>query len=286
MNDILDSLRLLVLHIGRRHCGTEWNFSDVCSPFTRIYYITSGEAEVLMPDRVMPLRAGHMYVIPAFTTHGCRCRGEFVHYYVHLYNESARYVLEDWDLPGEISAGADDLRNIERLLELCPGMELMQTDTRTYGDTRSIADRIDLNKSRHLWARMESRGLIYLLLSRFIREAVPKTYTNDERIREVLGIIRADITSDNLGLDTLAAAVGLSKDHLIRLFRRELDTTPARYIATRRIEAAQLRLVTETKSVKEIAFDLGFDDLAYFCRLFKKHTGMTPLTYRNQTLKV
>lgn len=273
-------MHLVVLHIGRHRCGPEWNFSDVRSPFTRIYYIISGEAEVSTPDGVTVLRAGHMYIIPAFTPHSCRCRREFDHYYIHLYDESGQYLLEDWEMPSEIEATADDLHHVERLLALCPGMALRQTDPSTYGDSRSIIDCVELNRQRELWARVESRGLIYILLSRFMRRAVPKTYVNDARIQAVLSHIRANLTSPTLCLESLAETVHLSKDYLIRLFRREMSTTPGRYINKRRIEAAQLRLVTETKPVKEVAYDLGFSDVAYFCRLFKNITGMTPQTYR------
>lgn len=285
MNNVIDNMHLLVLHIGRRYCGADWNFRNVCSPFTRIYYITAGEAEIETPEGITLLREGHMYIIPAFTPHSCRCRKEFEHYYIHLYNESGEYILEDWEIPREITAVETDLGHIARLLELCPGMELSETDPKSYDNNSSLAQRIEFNKQRDLWARIESRGLIYILLSRFMHGARPKTYVHDERIKAVLTHIRANLTT-RLDLETLAEMVHLSKDHLIRLFKQEMNTTPLLYINTKRIEAAQLRLVTETRPVKEIAYSLGFDDQAYFSRLFKKHTGMTPLAYKNLRFKV
>ena len=40
-------------------------------------------------------------------------------------------------------------------------------------------------------------------------------------------------------------------------------------------------LATENTSIKDIAYSLGYDDYSYFSRLFRKHTSMTPQTYRN-----
>ena len=44
---------------------------------------------------------------------------------------------------------------------------------------------------------------------------------------------------------------------------------------------AKLMLASESLSTKEIAYALGYDDVSYFTRIFKKHVGTTPKHYRN-----
>ena len=45
------------------------------------------------------------------------------------------------------------------------------------------------------------------------------------------------------------------------------------------------RLLTHTsQSIKEIGFQLGFEDPSYFVRFFRKHTGQTPVAFREQLL--
>ena len=56
--------------------------------------------------------------------------------------------------------------------------------------------------------------------------------------------------------------------------------TPTKVIRERLIIEAKRALKYSTENVKEIAFDLGFEDPAYFSRLFAKEEGMTPLKYR------
>ncbi len=276
---IIDNLHLLVVHMGRKKCGTDWNYRNVCSPFTRIYYIISGEAAIITESGRTTLHAGNMYVVPAFTTHTCSCDKEFEHYYIHLYNEAGPYILEDWDFPTEIQADMGDVATIERLAALCPGMELSHTDPKAYDNHNSLAKRIELNKRRDISVKIESRGLIYIMLAKFLKNATLKPYCRDERIRDVVRYIRSHLSS-HLTIDNLAALIRLSKDHFIRLFRQEMGITPLNYINARRIEAAQLKLATEALSVKSIAYSLGYEDHAYFNRIFKKITGLTPLQYR------
>ena len=81
-------------------------------------------------------------------------------------------------------------------------------------------------------------------------------------------------------LGVLAEKSGLSKDHFIRLFKKETGDTPLRYIIRKKIEKAQLILITDDMSIKNVALNLAFEDYSYFNRLFKKITGVTPQEYR------
>lgn len=71
------------------------------------------------------------------------------------------------------------------------------------------------------------------------------------------------------------------KDHFIRLFKKETGITPLKYINQKKIEKAQLILITDETPVKNVAFSLSYGDYSYFNRLFKKTTRLTPQEYRN-----
>ena len=135
------------------------------------------------------------------------------------------------------------------------------------------------NKQRSLAARVESRAIIYLLLSCFMRLAVPKHHAKDERIQNVLEYIHSNIYK-KISMKELADISCMSEDHLIRLFKKELFMTPVNYIIKKKMEKAQLKLVTGNAPIKEISYQLGFESQEYFTRVFKKMTGLTPLAYR------
>jgi AraC-like DNA-binding protein len=102
----------------------------------------------------------------------------------------------------------------------------------------------------------------------------------DERVRVAVDLLHARELADPLALETLAAAVHISPNHLIRLFRKELRTTPHQFWDRLRIEHAQSRLRQPDIRIKEVAFDLGFKHLSHFSKWFKRHTGKTPQSVR------
>lgn len=83
-----------------------------------------------------------------------------------------------------------------------------------------------------------------------------------------------------LDLETLANSVNLSKFHFIKRYKELTNTTPINYFLHLKIERACHLLDISTKPVKEISYNLGYEDTYYFSRLFKKVMGISPKQYR------
>ena len=64
MASFVDKLHPLVLNIGLAIHNADWNWKNVNSPFTRLYYVTEGTAQVLISGKTQILKANHMYFIP------------------------------------------------------------------------------------------------------------------------------------------------------------------------------------------------------------------------------
>jgi AraC family transcriptional regulator len=74
----------------------------------------------------------------------------------------------------------------------------------------------------------------------------------------------------------------MSPRHLIRTFKDSTGTTLSDYIASVRIARAREALLREDTPIKAVAFDCGFRSAAAFSASFRKTTGMTPRSYRQQ----
>jgi DNA-binding LacI/PurR family transcriptional regulator/AraC-like DNA-binding protein len=74
----------------------------------------------------------------------------------------------------------------------------------------------------------------------------------------------------------LAEAVNVSEDYLTRVFHRELGLSLWDYLNRYRVFLAAELLVRTNETIQEIAFKTGFQDQAYFCRVFKKIYGSPP----------
>lgn len=286
MNESIDQLHLLILNVGLAIHNADWNWKNISSPFTRLYYITEGSAQIILPTGVHELRPGHLYLIPSFTTHSYVCNSYFAHYYLHIYedHQSESSILEDWNFPVEISAGNLELPLIKRLCDINPTMKLPQSDPTSYDNDPTLIKNIIKNKQRTFCDKVESRGILYQLISRFLKDAQPKIEINDNRIQKVLAHIRKNIYKA-MDIESLAEASYLSKDHFIRLFKKEVKTTPLQYINQEKIKRAQLILITDNMPIKNIAYLLAYEDHSYFNRLFKKLTGVTPQQYREMYKK-
>ena len=283
MNESVEQLHLLTLNVGLAYHHADWNWKDVNSPFARIYYVTEGMAELVLPDGVHSLHPGYMYFVPPFTTHSYQCNDHFVHYYLHIYEDAptSSGFLEEWKFPTEVKGGELERLLFERLCALNPHMALPQSDPKSYDNQATLERNLVKNRQRTLCNRVESRGIIFQLFARFLKDAVKGNSGTDERIRQSMADIRQCI-GQVLSLDQLAEAACLSKDHYIRLFKKETGCTPQQYINQNKIEQAQLILLTEEVAVKDLAYRLGFEDASYFCRLFRQRTGFTPLQYRER----
>lgn len=78
----------------------------------------------------------------------------------------------------------------------------------------------------------------------------------------------------------LAEAVNVSEDYLTRIFRKEIGLSPWDYLNRHRIHLATNLLKQSTLTINEVASQTGFQDQAYFCRVFRKIKGMAPTKVR------
>ena len=152
----------------------------------------------------------------------------------------------------------------------------------------------DLALMRHAFGLFATRdpadrdaGVAHLLcfLYRFLRlrpvEAMMRA-PSDERIQKVLDFVEQNI-SEPFSLATLAGLSGYSLSRFKTRFREETGQTPALYISALRVERAKLELERTNQTITDIAYNLGWSSGNYFCTVFKKLTGVSPLIYRRQS---
>ena len=277
----IESMNLMMLNVGIAHHDADWNWQDVNSPFTRIFYAVEGGARLRLQDKWVTLRPNHLYIIPAYTLHSYECSGRFTHYYLHVYEgfKNEQDVMEQYDFPTEVKAEGIDALLFQRMCSQQPQAILPDSDPQTYDNVTLFSSYLQRYQDMELWEKMELRGAMLMIFSRFMREAVQRVWTHDERMQKVLSHIHSHI-SDTIDVEELADLACVTKPYLIRLFKREFGTSPVQFINKKKMERAQLLLFTTEMPVKEVAYALGFSDHSYFIRLFRKLTGVTPQEYR------
>lgn len=79
----------------------------------------------------------------------------------------------------------------------------------------------------------------------------------------------------------IAESVNVSEDYLTRIFKKELGLSPWDYLNRYRIYLSKKLLRNTAMSINEVSSSTGFQDQAYFCRVFKKITGYSPSKIRS-----
>ncbi|MBQ7930243.1 MAG: helix-turn-helix transcriptional regulator [Clostridia bacterium] len=149
---------------------------------------------------------------------------------------------------------------------------------------RQMFDALSLDRD---YGGFTASSMLYTMLidlNRNVSEIPAAAVCRNPAIQSVLEYIEnhyaEEITLDNL----CDAAGGLSEQYLCRLFKSTVGQRPIEFILRKRIDTARAYLDKTDLPISDIAVKCGFHNTSYFYRNFKKFTGTSPLTYRQNSL--
>lgn len=139
---------------------------------------------------------------------------------------------------------------------------------------------------------MVLKGMAYQLMAYLFRNFVSthlsdkETYLNAsklERINTILDYISKHY-QEKISTLELAKLCYISEGHLCRFFKNNIGKSATEYINEFRIEKAAVMLINTDESITNIATEVGFEDMNYFSRTFKKIRKESPMEYRKNHL--
>jgi AraC-like DNA-binding protein len=276
-----------LLHIDHVKLDLKWNYTNLVSPYFRIYYIDEGEGFVSNEHGTTTLEPGYLYIIPSFTLCNLRCDNFLSQYFLHFFEESADGIsLFEYNRRiMKVRARDVDHTNIKRLLELNPGRGINRSDNpKVYEKDNYYRDYQELNKTVSESAFIESQGIILQLISRFLMSRkfkLKRTEPIPSKILESISYIQLNLKQE-LTVNLLAKRASLHQDYFSRLFYRCTGERPLAYIHMKRIERAQYLIATTSLPYMEIAEETGFENVPHFAKVFKKVTSLTPGEYKKR----
>lgn len=253
---VVEQYRLSIIDSGFASVGREWSAQYVCSPFSRLYYITEGEGIIKLKDSQIHLVPGRLYLIPLGTKYSCVCDSKLDHLYFHINIESP--------------SGYDLLRGA-----VCVSAEL---------PTDKIKHLTELYFDNNLSSQMELQHEIYRSLETLIRlqPACPEIDSLlSPEIIKTIDYIKTNL-SIQLSTEDIAEHLYLSKNTLAKQFKREVGIPIGKYIDKLIFFEAEKLLSKSSMSIKDISSLLGFCDQFYFSRRFQQLFEETPAAYRKR----
>jgi AraC-like DNA-binding protein len=162
-----------------------------------------------------------------------------------------------------------------------PGWSPLGTSERTAIDAiaSSLADEIHERPPAY---RARVRGLLADLLLLVYRATLAGDATVNDgayRLSDVVDFIETNF-AEQLSLPDLADVLGCSPAYFSRLFSREIGVPPFEYINRVRVRHACVLLRSTERSITEIAFEVGYNNVSFFNRYFRRIMQRTPREYR------
>lgn len=102
---------------------------------------------------------------------------------------------------------------------------------------------------------------------------------HDEKIRQSQAYMNEHF-NENFTIEDLAQRSGMSARNFTRRFRQAADEPPITYMHKLRVNHAKLLLETDFKTLQEVSYEVGYEDLPFFRKIFKRYTGLSPREYR------
>src|ERR1700721_970338 len=103
------------------------------------------------------------------------------------------------------------------------------------------------------------------------------------RLRRIRELVHAKM-EDDLSLDEMAQAVGLSTAHFARMFRKSTGETPHQFVLRQRVERAKAMLRVPGVRVLDGGVPCGFKTQQHFAQVFREVCGVSPTAYRQDFL--
>lgn len=276
-----------MLNVDYVKLNEKWNYTNIISPYFRLYYIDDGAGKISDVNQIVTLEPGYLYLIPSFTLCNLLCKNKLSQYFVHFFEESAngislfannRSVLR-------VAATEMDILNFKHLLAINPSRGINRSDNpKIYEKNIFYKEYQELNNQQSLGSFMETQGILMQMVSHFLS---PLTFKNREqqhipaKIMDAISYIVVHLDSV-LTVAHLAERANLNTDYFTRLFRDYTGSRPIDYIHEKRIERAQYLIVTTQLTLSQIAELTGFQNTFYFSKIFKKITGSAPGKYKKQ----
>ncbi len=238
-----------------RHLPDVDTLSEHAHGYSQIFVYVRGSGTLRVAGQAQPVGPGTAAFLPPRT--------------VHAFEETARRrpicLVIDLEWRGAKAHGARVIRLPASQLSTIRGV---LSEMLALGDPGQFANRLTVSAATLRLVDVVMRGMGVL--------PAPERRPSALQVRVEREIERAGA---DVPVAAVAAALGYQADYLNRAFKRATGLSVREFRDAQRLAAARLAL-RRGLSVGAAAAEVGFVDLNYFCRWFKKGTGLTPGAYR------
>ncbi|MEK6512298.1 AraC family transcriptional regulator [Myroides odoratimimus] len=254
-----------------------------------IVYIQKGKGMSLYEDHKVPFKKGKLFIIPFDTPYSFESKDGQI-----LVIECPQSFIT------QIRTEADRIETCDNINKLTyithnyhtkAGCVFQSEEDAVFAE--QLLHSIQREHNNHTQDYLIIRQCISILLNLVARNLILNDYeqVNENRkaqdIMKMITYIQQHIGhKEKLTLEALANEFSISKNYLGEYFKKQTGISLQDYILDYKLKLVETRLKYSNTRLKEIAFELGFNDESHLSKLFKKYKQMTPSQYKKEHQKV
>lgn len=261
------------------------SYREIMTRDCRMFYILGGEGAIIIEGERHPLNAGKAVVLKAATQYIWQSHPESGLSMIVInfdYTHNMSHIIDGFSpIPSELFCNDDIIECVE--FDDCPllnkpivlnSAENMESRMHIIATEYQIGDRYcDELLSSVL------KSVIFSVLRQLNDRAVETNKKQSVLTRRIIQSIQKHY-NEPFTNEKLSEMFHFNHIYINRVFKKHTGTTVQRFLTDYRLRMSTELLKSSESSVGEIASLVGFDDLAYFSKLFKKVYGVTPTEYR------
>lgn len=259
---IAGNIKIDVLEAGLSDLGEDWRSQDVCSPYSRLYYVLSGTGYLRTYDtdgavaECYTMQAGHLYLIPNGLCYDYFCEEHFrkVHFHINVWLQNGLELFFGCNHCYALPVSLATLENMQKWITSDAAEDYFHMQAELYHAIAAFMQPAAVqDKANHVYSDLVMR--LFSLLPGM------KISTSVKDISQIMNV---------------------SESTLAKHFKKETGMSIGTYREQLVMGRARQLLALGTLSVKDISDEFGFCDQFYFSRYFKAHQGITPSAYRQR----
>ncbi|MDC7280214.1 AraC family transcriptional regulator [Butyrivibrio fibrisolvens] len=258
--DCTKSNDFYLFEVGRYKCVPNYSYGPIVRTRTIFHYVISGKGYLILDDKRYDIESGQGFLIPA------KCKA----YYEADAEDPWEYTWIHVDGPRTM-----ELFNSAGISEENP-IYIPKSDSGIILDILGdIYDHSD--RECYCYAKVYEffDTIISLSKNRIFNDVDPRL----AYVKSAINFIRLKY-SEPISVEEIAAACGLNRSYLSRLFKHATGYTPQEYLSSYRMKKATELLLESTESVSSIALRVGYSDAFTFSKAFKRFKSVAPSEYR------
>lgn len=247
-----------------------------------LFYMESGELKYYTPNRIMVFPAGSGGMINSNVLHMTK---------IQAHNEKNIQLLHIFE-PDLIAGKCGSLIEQKYITPIITASQLemiaLYPNNPTQADILHLIQQtfqLSENEFGYKLNIRESLSQIWIQLLKLcyptLQEKSGSANKTTDKIKRMMIYIHEHYT-EKISISKLAATAFLSERECYRVFHNYLHMTPLEYIKNYRLQIACQMLADGHESVTEIGHTCGLGNASYFGKIFREHTGYTPLEYRRK----